>query len=78
MKNTLIFIAFVLVVLGLLFAISGSRAPQIQRDAIHNGLSSDAPCMECHGIGMPNARKPGHPPKDECLKCHRFKRVRKG
>jgi hypothetical protein len=33
--------------------------------------------MECHGPGKPAARKETHPPKDDCIKCHKVKRTRK-
>jgi hypothetical protein len=74
MKNTLVFLAFVLVVLGLLYAISGKRVPPplIPGDSIHAGEGSDTSvCTGCHGPGKEAPLKPKHPPKYECFKCHK-------
>ncbi len=76
--NTVIFVLFVLVVIGLLTAISGERSPRVPIDAIHNGIEDNAVCLECHGPGMAQERGPKHPPKDQCLLCHHRKRVPKG
>ncbi len=77
MKNTLIFIVFVLVVLGLLYAISGKRVPPplIPADAVHSGPADPPACLECHGPGKEAPRKAKHPPKQECFKCHKAAKV---
>ncbi|MGD0283783.1 MAG: hypothetical protein ABSB95_15655 [Dissulfurispiraceae bacterium] len=79
MKSTIGFIIFVLVTVGLLFSISGKRYPRIPDDIIHRNvqLNSTAPCMECHGAGRNAALKETHPPKFECFKCHKSRRVRR-
>jgi len=77
MKNTLIFVAFVLVVVGFLFSISGKKYPQMPADANHIGVTDTALCMECHGPGKQFPQKATHPPKSECLKCHKQKRPKK-
>lgn len=76
MKNTLIFIVFVLVVLGFLYAVSGKRVPPplIPEDTVHGGKSEPSACLECHGPGMVSPMKAKHPPKQECFKCHRTKK----
>ncbi len=76
MKNTLIFVAFVLVVLGMLFAISGKRVPPplIPDDVIHETVNDVSACMNCHGPGKSAAMKKAHPPKFECLKCHKARK----
>jgi hypothetical protein len=73
MKNTLVFIVFVLVVLGLLFTISGKRVlPRpIPADVRHAGIHDEAGCLGCHGQGKEAPRKAKHPPKQECFKCHK-------
>lgn len=76
MKNTVIFIVFVLAVLGLLYAISGQKYIQMPADQNHIGVTDTVLCMECHGPGRHYAQKPAHPPKFECLKCHKQKVVR--
>lgn len=73
MKNTLIFIVFVLVVLGLLYAISGKRVPPplIPADSRHMVTGDTAVCTGCHGPGKEAPLKAKHPPKHECFKCHK-------
>lgn len=77
MKNTIIFIIFVLAVLGLLYAVSGTRSPRIPDNESHRGIDTVVACLECHGQGKQFARKPTHPPKDECFICHKVKRTTK-
>jgi len=77
MKHTLSYIAFVVVVLGLLWAISGTRSPRIPEDEAHRVYTTDVHCLDCHGPDGVAPRKPDHPPKDACLKCHKVKRNRK-
>ncbi|MBI5848419.1 MAG: hypothetical protein HZB31_10825 [Nitrospirae bacterium] len=73
MKSTLIFMVFVLAVLGFLYAVSGKQYSQMPADANHLGVTDIAACQECHDAGKQYARKPAHPPKFECLKCHKQK-----
>jgi hypothetical protein len=68
---------FVLSVLGFLFLVSGERAHRIPDDENHMVFDDNEVCMPCHGPGQPYARKPTHPPKDDCIKCHKVKRTRK-
>lgn len=76
MKNTLIFIVFVLLVLGLLHVISGKRIPPplIPENEIHESLNDSLICMNCHGPDKDAALKKNHPPKRECFKCHKVKK----
>jgi len=76
MKSTVIFIVFVFAVLGFLYAISGKKYSQLPADSSHINVTDTAPCMECHGIGKQNALKSTHPPKFDCLKCHKQKRAK--
>jgi len=74
MKNTLIFVVFVVIVLSLLFAISGKRVPPplIPADGLHAETGGNAAaCLGCHGRGKDAALKAKHPPKFECFKCHK-------
>ncbi len=77
MKNTFIFIAFVLFVLGFLYSISGSRAPRIPEDKLHKIIDTTVTCIECHSATGETPRGEKHPPKDQCLECHKVKRNRK-
>lgn len=77
MKNTLIFVVFVLIVLALLFAISGKRVPPplIPADGLHADAGDNtSACTGCHGPGKEAALKAKHPPKYECFKCHKTAR----
>ncbi len=79
MKSTIWFIIFVLLIVGLLFSISGKRYPRIPDDVIHKDIAfnNTAACLECHGAGKKNALKNTHPPKFECFKCHKARRIRR-
>lgn len=77
MKNTVMFIVFMLVVVGSLYAISGRKYSRMPADASHLGLADTTLCMECHGPGKQYPQKISHPPKPECLKCHKHKRTKK-
>ncbi|NJD55671.1 MAG: hypothetical protein FIA94_04605 [Nitrospirae bacterium] len=74
MKNSLLFALFILIVVGFLFSISGKKYPQMPADTSHLGVTDTAVCMGCHEAGKLYPRKATHPPKFECLKCHKQKR----
>jgi cytochrome c553 len=76
MKNTIIFVVFMLVVVGFLYSISGKRYAQIPRNAAHQVEDEVGTCMTCHGEGKVNALSRQHPPKYECFKCHKRSRKR--
>ena len=74
MKNTIGFTVFVLVVLLFLFFLSsGKKVPAIPSDALHSVLTTDASCAACHGPDKQAPLKPSHPPKEQCLVCHKVK-----
>lgn len=79
MKSTVAFLLFALLVVGLLYAVSGKRYSQVPDDASHNNVAlADTPaCLVCHGPGKKDALKAEHPPKYECYKCHKAKRIRR-
>lgn len=74
MKNTIIFVVFVLLIIGLLTLFSGTRAPRLPEDVRHKVITDNTACLECHGPGKEAALKNTHPPKAECLICHKVKR----
>lgn len=76
MRNNLIFVVFILAVVGFLYSISGKKYPQIPATESHQGITEVADCMKCHGPEGLMPRKPAHPPKDDCFKCHKKKRVK--
>ncbi len=74
MRKTMSFVIFVVVVLAFLFYLSQTKkAPFMPSDALHAGLTSEKACAECHGPGKNSPLLPGHPPKEQCLICHRKK-----
>ena len=75
MKGTLVFLVFVLAVLAFLSLISGRRVPPplIPQDIRHIALNDPKVCLECHGPDKAAPLKKSHPPKRECLKCHKVK-----
>jgi len=75
MKSTLIFLIFVVAVLALLSVISGRRIPPppIPLDSNHIALNDVKVCLDCHGAEKKAPMKKTHPPKKECLKCHKVK-----
>lgn len=75
--QTVIFIVFVLVVIGLLTTISGERSARIPDNPVHINLTDSEYCLTCHGPGGEFMRSEHHPPKDNCILCHKTKRVRK-
>lgn len=74
LRNNVIFIVAVLGVLGLLYAISGERSNRLPEDSTHMLEVSPEACMACHGPGMIKPRGKKHPPKDDCMKCHKRKK----
>jgi hypothetical protein len=78
LRNTAIFLAFVVIVVGFLYSISGERTNRIPDTEDHRELTEPATCLErCHGPEGPYPRSAQHPPKDQCMLCHTVKKVRK-
>ena len=74
MKNTFTFVAFALVVLLALFFLSSVRkSPLIPSDDLHKPVTTNAACAECHAPGKQAPLKQEHPPKEQCLNCHKLK-----
>jgi hypothetical protein len=74
MKNTIGFILFAAAVILLLVVLSsGKKPPLIPNDAVHVVVTTDAGCSACHAPGKTALLKPSHPPKEQCLVCHKRK-----
>lgn len=74
MKSTAGFILFAAAVLLVLFYLSsGKKAPHIPSDDLHKAVSTSEACTECHAPGRSAPLKPSHPPKEQCLICHKAK-----
>ncbi len=61
------------ILLVLFFLSSGKKAPLIPGDALHQNATTNEACGECHAPGKPAPLKENHPPKEQCLICHKTK-----
>ena len=76
MKSTMGFIVFVVAVLLILFFLSSSKkAPFIPADDPHKVITTNAACLNCHAPGKQAPLKSTHPPKDQCMICHKVKQA---
>ncbi len=72
MKSTISFIVAAAAVLIFLFVLSsGKKIPAIPADALHQPITTNEACATCHGSGRQAPLKPSHPPKKQCLTCHK-------
>ena len=74
-KRDILFALGVAVVLGLLYFLSltGKKPPAIPPDPQHMAATTNQDCQGCHGEGKSNPLRKGHPPKEQCLECHKMK-----
>ena len=70
-------IGFILIVLLLLFSISGKKIKPVPGDAQHALALDNASCVACHAPGKISPLIPTHPPKEQCLTCHKLPKDRK-
>ncbi len=73
MKNTwTLVIAAVVIIAGLYFlSTSGKKPPLIPSDTVHSAVLTQEGCVACHAPGKQAPLKEGHPPKEQCLVCHK-------
>ncbi len=65
-------IVAVAVVLALFYLSStGKKPPMIPSDAAHQGTTTQEGCTACHAPGKSSPLKEMHPPKEQCLVCHK-------
>ncbi len=62
MKHVLIFLVFILLVVGLLFTVSDTKAPRIPDDETHTIFYVEEVCWECHGPEGGSAAEKEPPP----------------
>ncbi len=76
MKQSLFLLLAAVAVLLLLFFVSstGKKPPSIPQDAAHQGVLTQEGCLLCHGPGKTSPLKDSHPPKEQCLVCHKAKK----
>lgn len=74
MKQTLSLAAIVAAILIFLFFLSSAKkAPSIPADDIHKGATTNESCAPCHAPDKQAPLKTAHPPKEQCVICHRVK-----
>jgi len=59
-----------LLVAGLWLLSAKTFAP-LPGDAIHAGLNEDMSCLPCHSPDGESPLGEKHPPKEQCLTCHK-------
>ncbi len=73
MKNTVVFVVAGAAVLVFLFYLSLSKkVPPLPADAFHKVVTGDEGCVVCHAPGKMAPLKKSHPPKEQCLTCHKI------
>ena len=50
---------------------SGKKPPFMPADSAHDGLMTNESCAPCHEQGKQRPLKETHPPKEQCVVCHR-------
>jgi hypothetical protein len=70
-KNLLLFAAAAAVLLLLYVLSSSKKAPAVPDDELHRNAGTNAACGECHAPGKSTPLKETHPPKEQCLICHK-------
>jgi hypothetical protein len=73
MKSTWqLIVAAAAIIIALVFLSSlGKKAPFIPHDDRHEHASTREECVACHAPGKRAPLKTGHPPKEQCLICHK-------
>jgi cbb3-type cytochrome oxidase cytochrome c subunit len=76
MKNTwLMIVAAAGIIIGLVILSStAKKAPFIPADTIHRSIATQEGCVACHAPGKQAPLKADHPPKEQCLICHKIKK----
>jgi hypothetical protein len=73
-KNAVFLAAAAVILLALFFLSSNKKVPFIPADELHQNVTTNAACGECHAPGKRAPLKAAHPPKEQCLICHKTKR----
>jgi len=58
-------------VTGGLFALPKKEFAPLPGDSVHAGLMDNHSCTDCHGEGGESPLGDRHPPKEQCLTCHK-------
>jgi hypothetical protein len=67
-------VILIFTILAVLFIISSrQKVPLIPADSLHQNISNNKVCADCHSPGKQAPLKANHPPKEQCLLCHKYK-----
>lgn len=70
-KSSIIFILLIVLILFFLWNAPSIEGPPIPNDEDHRNMREETYCMECHTLEELMKENLDHPPKTECLECHR-------
>jgi hypothetical protein len=70
-KTVLLLVAAGRLVAALTLVSRRTRPFALPADPAHRDLSGNPGCAPCHAEGAAHPVGPRHPPKDDCLLCHR-------
>jgi len=56
---------------GGLWLMSAKKFAPLPGDAVHAGLTDDLSCLPCHSPDGESPLGEKHPPKEQCLTCHK-------
>lgn len=71
LKSTWFFPLLLVLVIGGLFTLSEKEFAPLPGDAVHADLTKNSSCTNCHGEGGESPLSDKHPPKEQCLTCHK-------
>jgi len=70
-KSSALFIVFILLILFILWNAPSIEGPPIPNDDDHSTIEEETSCIEYHIFEELLKGNNYHPPKTECLECHR-------
>jgi hypothetical protein len=71
---SLIVVGAAVVLLLFVLSLSGKKPPLIPEDAVHADLRTNEACLPCHAPGKSSPLKENHPPKEQCVVCHKARK----
>ena len=74
MKKNILFLGAAILLLLLFVLSQGKKAPFIPADDLHKIITTNEACAECHAPGKRAPLKQTHPPKEQCLICHKARK----